>query len=290
MYAGVIDLSDQPLLRGASALALVVVAWLFGRVLQSVLTPRLSESRTPSFGRVVPKLIAWGITIVATIVAITICFPSVKPVDVIGGLGIFSIAIGFAFQDILSNLLAGLLLILRQPFESGDQIDVNGMTGTVEGITVRETTLKTFDGQRVVIPNKDVYQSAIVVRTAFEARRTSLVVGVGYGDDLDEAADVLRTAIGSVDGVVGDPEPEIYLVGLGDSSVDFDLRYWTAPDQATVRRVQHEVLRRVKVGLDDAGIDMPFPVRTLEIGASVGALRDALGAGHASDALELTPG
>lgn len=277
-----IDLSANDPLRIAVAVGIVVVAYVASRVIRRILEPRLTRRQTPSFGRVVSRLIGWAIVAVAVMFAVTLAAPSIKPVDFIAGLGIFSIALGFAFQDILSNLLAGLLLIIRQPFQQGDQIEVNGFTGTVEGITIRETTMKTFDGQRVIVPNADVYQSAIQVRTAFDRRRTSLEIGVGYEDDLGIAEDAILEACAGVDGVLDDPEPQAYLVGLGDNAVLFDLRYWTDPHQADVRRIEHHVFRAVKERLDDEGIDMPFPVRTLEAAPS---LMDALRADLA-DAME----
>ena len=119
------------------------------------------------------KLIGWAVGVAGTIVAVTIAFPSVQPVDVLAGLGVFSIAAGLAFQDILSNLLAGLLLIFRQPFVSRDQIAVGDHEGTVEEISIRETSIRTYDGVRVIIPNTEVYQSAIQIQTAFSSRRTA---------------------------------------------------------------------------------------------------------------------
>lgn len=276
MLVGV-DLAENDLLRIGVAFGVVIVASVVSRITRRILEPRLTARKTPSFGRVVSRLIGWAIVSVAVIFAVTLAAPSIKPVDFIAGLGIFSIALGFAFQDILSNLLAGILLIIRQPFQQGDQIEVNGFTGTVEGITIRETTLKTFDGQRVIVPNADVYQSAIQVLTAFDARRTSLEVGVGYDDDLGVAEDVILDACRGVDGVLSDPEPQAYLVGLGDNAVLFDLRYWTDPHQADVRRIEHLVFRAVKDRLDAEGLDMPFPVRTVEAAPSlVAALRREL--------------
>jgi small-conductance mechanosensitive channel len=279
-----VDLSDDPVIRYSIALGIAVAGYLIGKGVQRLLAPRLARRQTPSFGRVVSKLVGWAITIFALLVAITTAFPSVKPVDFIAGLGIFSIAVGFAFQDILSNLLAGLLLILRQPFQQGDQIEVSGHTGTVEGITIRETTMKTFDGKRVIIPNADVYQSAILVQTAFDKRRTNLLIGVGYDDDLDQAERAILEEAEGVDGVLAEPAPEAYLVELGDNAVVFDLRYWTEPEQATVRRVEHQVFKRVKNRLDGEGIDMPFPVRTLDAGPSLlEALRVGRGGGDGDD-------
>ncbi len=264
-----LDLAENDAARIGIAIGVVVVTVLLSRVIVRLLRPRLTRRRTPSFGRVVSRLIGWGVNTMAIVFAITLAAPSIKPVDFIAGLGIFSIALGFAFQDILSNLLAGLLLIIRQPFEQGDQIEVNGFTGTVEGITIRETTMKTFDGQRVIVPNADVYQSAIQVLTAFDRRRTSLEIGVGYEDDLDQAEAAILAACASVDDVLDEPEPQAYLIGLGDNSVLFDLRYWTDPHQADVRRVEHHVFKAVKNRLDAEGIDMPFPIRTLEAAPSL---------------------
>ena len=272
-----LDLSENHAARIGIGLGVVVVAFILSRILVWFLRPRLTARRTPSFGDVISRLIGYTIVLVGLTVGVTIAAPSVQVVDFLAGLGIFSIALGFAFQDILSNLLAGLLLIIRQPFESGDQIQVNGYLGTVEGITIRETRLRTFDGQRVIIPNADVYQNALEIRTAFGSRRTNLEIGVGYEDDLDQAEAAILDACRSVDGVLDDPEPEAYLVGLGDNAVIFDLRYWTEPHQANARRVEHHVFKAVKNRLDTEGIDMPFPTRTLEAAPS---FREALrGAG-----------
>lgn len=273
-----LNFAENDLARVGIAAAIVVVGVLASRILVRVLRPRLAARRTQSFGQVFSRIAGWGVVLAAVIVATTLAFPSIRPVDFIAGLGIFTIAIGFAFQDILSNLLAGLLLILRQPFERGDQIEVNDLVGTVEGISIRETSLKTFDGVRILVPNADVYQSAIKIRTAFDVRRTDLVIGVGYDDDLDEAETAILEACRSVDGVAPDPAPQAYLSELGDDAVVFDLRYWTEPHQPTVREVQHRVLKAVKQRLDAEGIDMPFPTRTLDAAPSLGRALAEVGA------------
>lgn len=126
--------------RVATALVLVTVSILVARVLRRFLEPRLARMRTKSFGAVFSRLISASIVVVAFLVGLTIVFPSVNVATLLGGLGVLSIAAGFAFQDILSNLLAGILLIFRQPFVSGDQIEVNEIKGTVEEITICSTT------------------------------------------------------------------------------------------------------------------------------------------------------
>ncbi|MBW3620516.1 MAG: mechanosensitive ion channel family protein [Actinobacteria bacterium] len=250
------------------ALVVLVLLWLTGSLLRQVLEPRLARFRTPSFGRVFATLIGGFVKLLALLVALVIVFPSVNVLTIVSGLGVLGIAAGFAFQDILSNLLAGILLIFRQPFRSGDQIEVNGIRGTVEGITIRETRITTFDGRRVFIPNADVYTNAIEVQTAFDRVRSSFVTGVAYGTDLAEARRVVSEALAVVEGVLDDPPPEPYWTEHGASAVVLDVRYWTSPREAERRRVQSDVAEAIHDAFAAAGIDIPFEVVTLEAGGS----------------------
>jgi small-conductance mechanosensitive channel len=153
------------------------------------------------------------------LVVATIIFPSVKPADALATLGIGSVAIGFAFKDILQNWLSGLLLLYRQPFQIGDQIKSGDFEGTVERIEARATLIETYDGQRVVIPNSDIYTRAVTVRTAFPKRRAEYDVGVGYGDDLDKACSLIREAVRGIEGVESEPAPEAFPWVLDASEV-----------------------------------------------------------------------
>lgn len=246
------------------AVAILVLAVVAGRVARRVLQPRLTELRSPSFGSVFSRLIQIGIVTVGVAFAITLIFPTVNVATILGGLGVLSIAAGFAFQDILSNLLAGILLIFRQPFVSGDQIEVNGYKGTVKGITLRETQITTFQGKLVYIPNNDVYSNAIEVQTANPQVRTDLEVGVGYDSDLGQARDLALEVLSAVDGVSSDPAPQAYLVGFGGSSMDFKLRYWTDSHQANIVKVQDSVIQAIYDAFNEAGIEFPFSVVTLD--------------------------
>ena len=190
-------------------------------------------------------------------------FPSVKPADVLATLGIGSVAIGFAFKDILQNWLSGLLILYRQPFRSGDQIKSGEFEGTVERIEARATLIKTYDGQRVVIPNSDIYTRAVMVRTAFPERRSEYDVGIGYGDDVEEACRVILDAMRQVEGVESDPAPEAFAWALDASSVNIKVRWWSDSQRASVVHVQGRVLSAVKRALSEAGIDLPFPTRVV---------------------------
>ncbi len=269
-------------IRLGIAIGIVVGAWLISKAIQRFGGPLLAKRRTESFGRVMSKLLGYAVITLGVFVAAVIVFPSFKPVDVLAGLGIFSIAIGFAFQDILSNLLAGILLLIREPFEGGDQIEVVEQRGTVERITIRETQIRTFDGEKVVIPNAQVYQNVIRVQTAYGPKRTTLVIGLDDWEDLDRAADIVLEAVGDIDGVESDPAPEAYFSEFGDSVTNMDLRYWTQPRQADVRRVQDQVIRSVGRALRDAEIAMPSPITEIDVRPSVRDLVKDMAATNAS--------
>lgn len=254
--------------RAVVAVVVVVVAVVVGIVLQRLSEPRLARLRTRSFGSVFSRLLQFAVVLAGVLTALVVVFPSVDVATLVGGLGVLGIAAGFAFQDILSNLLAGILLIFRQPFVSGDQITVNGISGTVDEITIRETRIRTFDGRLVVVPNQDVYTSAIEVQTHQERVRTSLEVGVGYDTDLGAARSLALEVLDGLEDVLDEPAPQAYCTELGDSAVTIDLRYWTSSQQADIRRAQDAVVAAIYDAYDDAGIDLPFPTVTLDAATS----------------------
>ncbi|ACK69861.1 MscS Mechanosensitive ion channel [Gloeothece citriformis PCC 7424] len=197
------------------------------------------------------------------ILACVIAFPGLRLGDVVATLGLGSVAIGFAFQDIFKNFLAGILLLVQEPFRIGDQIIVNDYEGTVVEINIRTTEIVTYQGEKVLLPNSTVFTSAVQVRTALGRRRTDLGVGVDYNTPLSQAKDILQHTLEQVEGVLSDPEPEIDLVAFGDSSIDFIVRYWTVPQQKMVRRIQTQVILAIKQAFDRADINIPYPIRTL---------------------------
>ena len=192
--------------------AVVVMALAFG---VAVLAQRLVNKRARGRGRdnlgeVLGGFVKWAILLLGCMLATTIVVPSLSPGDLFAGLGVGSVAIGFAFKDILQNWLAGLLILLRQPFEVGDQIEVRGYEGRVERIETRATLLRTYDGQRVVIPNAEIYNTSVLVKTAHAHRRSQYDIGIGYGDDLDEACKIIGETLSTIEDVVSDPAPEAF--------------------------------------------------------------------------------
>ncbi len=181
----------------------------------------------------------------------------------LGALGIVGIALAFALQDILENLVAGIILQARNPFRYGDQLETGDWEGTVEDVNFRAVVLHTFEGTRVVLPSSTVLKDPIHNLTAFEKRRTSVSVGVAYGADLDEAGEIIARATTAAEHVEPDPEPEVFVEELGESSVNFSVRFWHRPEVATKWRARHAVLTGVYRALGEAGIEIPFPQRTL---------------------------
>ena len=210
-------------------------------------------------GRIV-RLLA---ILVAVLFALSVVGISVT--SVIALLAVAGIAVGLAVQGILENFIAGVILLIRRPFRIGDQIITGDHEGTVEDIDLRVTRLVTYNGTVELIPNGDVYANPIVNLTTRGKRRTQLFVGVDYRDDQDEAKRVIEAALAQVEGVLEDPPSEALLAELGDSSVNFELRYWTDPHIREVRHTQDRVLREVKRAIEDAGMTIPWPIRTLVV-------------------------
>lgn len=255
------------LLPNIAIAAIVFVAFLVagGMVRGAVRAAAERAGMAENAATVLSRLARWGVVAAGLLAAISIVAPSVGVEELIGLLGVGGIAIGFAFRDILQNFLAGILLLIQQPFRVGDQIETSdGYVGTVEEIQTRATFLKTFDGRRVVIPNEDLYTDAVEVRTAYPERRSELDIGIGYPDDVDLAAERIMGTLREVNEVLEDPAPDVLsLVDLGDSSVSLRARWWTRSDQGTVTRTRAAVADRVKRALDDAGVDIPYPIRTV---------------------------
>jgi small conductance mechanosensitive channel len=209
---------------------------------------------------------AW---IIGVVTACIIAFPGLSVGDIIATLGLSTVAIGFTFQDIFKNFLAGILILIQRPFHINDQIIVGDYEGTVEQIDIRTTRLRTYDGERILIPNSQVFAGSVRVRTAFAQRRTDLAVGVDYNASLPTVQKILQTAIAGVEGVLEDKPPEIDIVGFGENSIDFVVRYWTHPRQPQVRQIQTRAIIAVKEALDAAKIKIPYPIRTLYFNPSL---------------------
>ena len=244
-----------------AGIVFLVAAWFGGRLIERWVARLLHHRGRIDLGALLGS-IAFGATmILALLISAAIVFPSVKPADVIGTLGIGSVAVGFAFKDILQNLLSGLLLLITRPYRRGDQIVVKGFEGTVEHIESRATLIKTYDGRRVIIPNSDVYTSPVEVKTAFDLRRAQYDVGIGYGDDVERACAVFLAVVTAVDGVLADPKPDALPWGLDASSVTIRVRWWAKSLRADQVKVRARVILALWKAAREHAIDLPYPTQ-----------------------------
>ncbi|WDR04575.1 mechanosensitive ion channel family protein [Devosia rhodophyticola] len=242
----------------AVAIALLVVFFFISMAIEHGVRQWAKHRDRSNLGDVLGGFVKAVVIALGGLLALTIVLPSVKPGDLVAGLGIGSVAIGFAFKDILQNWLAGLLILLRQPFRPGDQIVINGYEGTIDHIETRVTAIRTYDGRMALIPNSDVYTNAVTVNTAFDKRRSQYDVGIGYGDNIADAKSVMLNAVKSVEGVEQDPAAEVLVVDLAASWITLRPRWWTNSLRTDVVHTQSRVIEAIKSALDAAGIDMPF--------------------------------
>ena len=245
------------------ALVVLVLFWLIGKGIRSVVhrvTPGPVDS---NIGIVLGRLAYSGILLVGLFVAIAIVFPGVTAGTLISGLGIGGVAIGFAFQDIFQNLLAGILLLIREPFREGDEITSGTYTGTVESIETRATYIRTYDGKRVIIPNSQIYTEPVTVITAYDMVRSQYDVGIGYGDDIGDAKRIALETVNEIDGILEDPAPDVLTWDLAGSSVNLRVRWWSDPKRSNVVKLRDTVLKQVSEALLAKGIDLPFPTQQI---------------------------
>ena len=243
---------------------ILLVTWAIARIAHFVLKrilPRF-QLRT-SLQELIQQLIYIVIWIVGLLASAIVMFPTLTPGKLLTALGLGSIAIGFAFKDIFENFIAGMLILFREPFQLEDLIECEGIEGFVEEITIRDTHIRQVDGQRVVIPNAKLFKNPVTVRTDLDKRRVTIMCGVAYGEDVDQARAVITKAVRGLETVDTEKDVQIFAQAFGASSIDFEVTWWTGSKPFDVRKSRDKVVAAVKKALDEAGIEIPFPYRTL---------------------------
>lgn len=191
--------------------------------------------------------------------------------SLLAGAGILGLAIGFAFQDIAANFLSGILMAFRKPLKTNDLVETNGFMGIVRHISIRTTILSTFQGQEVMIPNKDVFNNPIVNYTKSGDRRVDLAVGVSYGDDLQKVEDLVKKTVAGLDGVKKEKGVDLVYTEFGDSSINFTTVFWLQDiSHGSFLKCRSEAIKAIKAAFDANDITIPFPIRTLDFGIKGG--------------------
>jgi small conductance mechanosensitive channel len=210
--------------------ALVVLAFVLGARIARKFAVRTARhyNRTEHLGQIVGRLLQWIIFATGLLVALSVVAPSFQLKDLVSTLGIGGLAVGFAFRDVFQNFLAGLILLVTQPFHIGDQIKVKDFEGTVDEIETRATIIHTYDGRRVVIPNSTLFTEALSVNTTFDHLRSEYEVHLKPGADVEWMRQELLDAIQTVPDVLHDPLPEVLVSGLADQATVLSVRWWTS--------------------------------------------------------------
>ena len=229
------------------------------RIIAKVLGKMIRSHSLRSLFTNIAYIMIWVVGILA---AGVIAFPSLRLGDILGLLGLGSVAIGLVFQDLCKNFIAGVILLLQDQFKLQDQVLVGNFEGTIEEIDFLNTQILTYQGERVLLPNSMLLTQPVKILTASTYRRTDLTIGVDFDTPLATAIEKIQAVLTDVEGVFIEPAPIIDVALFGSSSIDLVMRYWTLPQQANRLRTQTRVLMAIKELCDREGIILPYPIRT----------------------------
>lgn len=248
-------------------LALMVfgLAWLLGGWLSRRAVLDRVARRNPFMRDFTRTTLRWVVIAVGALVALEILDATALVGAVLGTAGVLGIAIGFAFKDILENYLAGILMSLRQPFAPRDHVVIDGNEGVVAAMTSRATVLMTLDGNHLRLPNALVFRSVMLNYTRNPARRFAFDVGIGVHEDLVRAQRIGVDVLRALDGVIETPPPRAFITALGDSNVQVRYHGWVDQRAHDFLLVKSEAIRRVKLALEAAGMDMPEPIYRVQL-------------------------
>ena len=232
--------------------------------------PRVSDNK--SINSLALHSISIGTTLIGAFFALEVVGLDKAVTSLLAGAGVLGIALGFAFQEIASNFISGVLIALSEPYKLGDIVQVDGTHGEVTDIELRVTTITTFDGLEVFIPNKDMFTKPLINYTRTPKRRVDIPVGISYGDDLPKVEELLIKTLSQVKNLVPNRDIEFFYTDFGDSSINFTVRYWiNYRGRVEYLQARHEGIKLIKQAFDQNEITIPFPIRTLDFGIKGGA-------------------
>jgi len=250
------------------------IARLAGKGMKKVLRRSLDSTQIADLMASIFKVIVLSVG-----VFIALDFMGLKSTvtSLLAGAGIVGLAIGFAFQDMTENLIAGIAMGIRKPFKAGDVIETDNVFGSVHSINLRNTLIESFYGQLILVPNKILFRNVLRNYSTLGVRRIEVPVGISYADDIEKAGEVIVDKINQFDFVIRKNETAVYAEGFGDSSINLLVWFWIKyPGEPDFMTVRHKGVVAVKQALDAADISIPFPIRTLDFGIKGGEKLDAM--------------
>jgi small conductance mechanosensitive channel len=262
------------------AVLVVIGSWLVARAARLLVMRLLRRvSHSPQVTRLLAEAVFLGVIAAGTFVALGILGLQKTVASLLAGAGILGLALGFAFQDIAANLMAGVYLSVQRPFRSGHLVETKDYFGIIQRVHLRWTELRTQQGQIVLIPNKQVFENPIENYSTTGERRVDLPVGVSYSDDLEKVKWVAVRAVEEVSTRNRDREVELFFEKFGESSIDLMVRFWIpfAAQHSDYLQARSEAIQRLKRAFEANGITLPFPTRTIDFGGAPGEPEATLG-------------
>ncbi|MEH6758959.1 MAG: mechanosensitive ion channel [Parasphingorhabdus sp.] len=259
MWEGLVQLMPSLVI----AILFLIVTWIIARFASKIADRITAKTNMrPSLQELIDTLVRISIWTVGLLVSLTILLPGLTPGSLVAGLGIGTVAIGFAFQDIFENFLAGILIMLREKMRIGDYIKCDDIEGRVEKILLRETHVRKLSNELNIVPNSILFKNPVEILTDKDQRRHDVVVGVSYDTDLENAQAVIRKAVEETEVVDTNRTIDVFACEFNSSSVDYKVRWWSGSGQREMHDSRDQVVRNIKRALDDAGIEIPFPYIT----------------------------
>lgn len=245
-----------------STLLIFIIGWLITKVVTNVLGKVLTKT---AIDEILVEFIQTLVRVLLLIFVIVAALDrlGVNTTSLIAVLGAAGLAIGLALQGSLQNFAAGFLLLILRPFKAGDYVEAAGTAGIVEKVSIFSTVMRTPDNKEVTVPNGAIYGDNIVNYSARHTRRVDMVFGISYGDDIKKAKEVMMAAVKADERVLAEPEPNVAVSALADSSVNFIVRPWVKTDDYW--GVYWDLTEKIKIELEQNGITIPFPQMDLHI-------------------------
>ncbi len=247
---------------------LVAAGILIGAVLLSRLAAQWARQafgrriKDPDTRRFLRRTVRYTVLALGLLAALD-QIPGIHITSFLAGLGIVGFTVGFALQDIARNFIAGLLLLMRQPFAVGDAVEIAGRAGIVVDITIRDTVIKSWDGVMEIIPNLDVYSRPIINYSEFPLVRRTVVINVGRDEDVGKAKEAIMGVIRATRGVLGEPAPETFIQELGDTALRLEAHFWVNQREHNQFNVHSNVLEGINAVAREEEIDIPLPAQTV---------------------------
>ncbi len=244
-----------------AATVILVLAYLFYRVARYFILRTFKRSGVgKSVSVAIVKILR--LIFIGTGLVVAADQMGIKVITLISTLGVAGIAIGLAAQQTISNMIAGIIILVDRPFKEGDFVDLDDVYGQVESITMRSTVLRTLDNTTVDLPNHKIIESKIVNHSNYPAVRVRIPFGIAYKEFIPKAQEILLKTVEKMPQILKNPAPEVNVTNIGESSIDMELMVWINNPSIEVP-LGYELRKKIKMALDDAGIEIPFPHRQI---------------------------